>query len=425
MRATTEPHAPLDAAPTARRDGPVVAVTDGSPDTDAVILAARLLAAPHGAPVRVVSGVTLAPIPSSDLVIPMDPAPWNESRRAARWEAVQEQLDRTGGEGEGWAREVVFGTLGCAAADAATALGARVVVCPLGHHRLVDRLFGDETALHVARHADVPVLAVPAGLRRLPRSAVVAIDFSPFSTRAALAALDVLDEGATIHLAHVVEPMEHAALEVQGWEAVYGRAVDAQFERLRATLRALRPDVAVEVARLGGLPARALLEYGAEIGAELIAAGSHGHGFFARMALGSVSTQLLRGAACSVLVVPPPSGMTERSAWAETLWEFTARNAGRRCVLEVDDDDIGAQVQTRDYPFLGATWDHRDGRLEIMVGDGVAGGRHLTRSVGGVREVEVTPDENGREALRVRHAGGETSVSFPREANDRATSRGS
>jgi nucleotide-binding universal stress UspA family protein len=57
---------------------------------------------------------------------------------------------------------------------------------------------------------------------------------------------------------------------------------------------------------LDGDPALQLLRLAERIGAELIAAGSHGAGFFGRILMGSVSTRLVRRATCAVLVNPPP-----------------------------------------------------------------------------------------------------------------------
>ena len=66
-----------------------------------------------------------------------------------------------------------------------------------------------------------------------------------------------------------------------------------------------RHGIRVSVNVREGDPARELLALAAELGADLLAAGSHGHGFLARLLLGSTSTRLLRGARCSVLVAPP------------------------------------------------------------------------------------------------------------------------
>jgi nucleotide-binding universal stress UspA family protein len=52
-----------------------------------------------------------------------------------------------------------------------------------------------------------------------------------------------------------------------------------------------------------GRPARAIVESAEEWGADLIVLGSHGHGFWSRLTLGSVADQVIHHAPCSVLVV--------------------------------------------------------------------------------------------------------------------------
>ncbi|MGH7575452.1 MAG: DUF5335 family protein [Longimicrobiales bacterium] len=98
---------------------------------------------------------------------------------------------------------------------------------------------------------------------------------------------------------------------------------------------------------------------------------------------------------------------TAREEWVRELEQFTDRNAGRRTVLEVDGAEFGAQEQERDYPLRGVAYDPRDGRLEIMLGDETGTSRHLTHTVGDVKEVDVLTGEDGRDqALRVEHDGG-------------------
>jgi hypothetical protein len=88
---------------------------------------------------------------------------------------------------------------------------------------------------------------------------------------------------------------------------------------------------------------------------------------------------------------------------------------GRLAALEVDDPELGAQAQEHDYPFLGATWDHHDERVEIMLGDFQGTGRHLTRGIGGVTAIDVLRDEQGRDLiLRVAHGTGQTILTLAR-----------
>ena len=104
---------------------------------------------------------------------------------------------------------------------------------------------------------------------------------------------------------------------------------------------------------------------------------------------------------------------TPARAWSETLASFGRRNAGRRTILEVDDLELGAQAQEYNYPLLGAMYDERAERVELMLGDATAGGRHLTRSIGNVLGVDVLTDGEGHDvALRVQHGTSQTLLTF-------------
>jgi nucleotide-binding universal stress UspA family protein len=76
------------------------------------------------------------------------------------------------------------------------------------------------------------------------------------------------------------------------------------FRRLTAALEN-HTSIRVETVVLTGRPASALVQFAERVGADLIAAGSHGHGRLERLLLGSVSTGIVRNANCAVLVVPP------------------------------------------------------------------------------------------------------------------------
>lgn len=76
---------------------------------------------------------------------------------------------------------------------------------------------------------------------------------------------------------------------------------DKSVEILKSKTKAASLNISYEV--LGGSIARAIVEKAEGWGADLIIIGSHGYGFWKRSWLGSVSTQVLNHAPCSVLVV--------------------------------------------------------------------------------------------------------------------------
>jgi nucleotide-binding universal stress UspA family protein len=300
-----------------------------------------------------------------------------------------------------------------------------MIVAGLGRHRVVDRMLGDETALRLIRVSDVPVLAVTSGCARAPERIVVAADFSETSLRAARLAIELAAFGATVYLTHVA-PRASAPPEWNALGSSYQQYAGAALHKLRDQLR-VPADVVVQEVVLRGDPAVELLAFAASVSAELIATGSHGHGFVARMLIGSVATRIVRCSTCSVLTVPHAAAMTrvrmrveppaalalERAEWVTQLEAFTRRNFGRRGTLEVDDPDIGAQVQQFDYPLLGAAYDPNDQRVELMFGDEAGAHRHLSRGIGGVNEIDLMRDDAGRDvALRIVHGAGQTLLYF-------------
>ena len=195
----------------------------------------------------------------------------------------------------------------------------------------------------------------------------------------------------------------------------------------RFSINSTFPATLVQRVLLHGDPATELLAFAAGVHADLIATGSHGYGFVARMLVGSVTTRILRCATRSVLTVPHLAAMTRartsaeppvrsalaRPTWAMELDAFSKRNMGRRGVLEVDDPEIGAQAQENDYPFLGAAFDQHDQRVELMFGKLGDVRRHLTRGIGGATGIDVRKDDRGRDlALRVVHGAGQTLLTF-------------
>ncbi len=73
-------------------------------------------------------------------------------------------------------------------------------------------------------------------------------------------------------------------------------------DKVLAGLSGPRPE-SVTVEAVSGIPAEVLIRATAD--ADLVVLGSRGAGGFARLALGSVSSQVAHHAACPVVIVPP------------------------------------------------------------------------------------------------------------------------
>ena len=180
---------------------------------------------------------------------------------------------------------------------------ASLIVLGLGSHGVLARLLRRETALRVIRTAPIPVLAVPSAATEIPRSALVAIDFTPASEDAARAALEVLGGRGTLYFAHATPRIVIPQGDSRRWgEPGIGDVLG----RLEAVARRLDipAGVQVEFVSLHGEPGDELLAFAEQQHLDMIATGAHGRSAVGRLVLGSVSSKVIRSAHCAVLVAP-------------------------------------------------------------------------------------------------------------------------
>ena len=407
--------------------GPILVATKGTADWSPELEAARLLVERDGGRVKVV--VVLEPVPVYAAAYAIEPPPIviDEQRGAELREFVREQVRRAVGPTDAWSVEVVYGAPAYTIPELARESQARLLVMGIGRHTPLDRVFGDETSLRALRHVGCPVLAVTPDFVRLPRRAVVGVDFSPSSVWAAEEALRLLDDGGSLTLMHVRSRLELSQPVWAAWDVRYNRRVTELFERLTRMLPA-RPGVRIETVTRTGDAVDEILGYAHANSAELVAVGSHGAGLVERILVGSVATAVIRRSTRSVLACPRPmpadAERIERALtgtitsvdparWAATLDDFTRRNAGRPASLEVDDPTLGAQGQQSGFAFLGASYDHHDRRVEIMLGDPASRTHHLTRNIAHVGAIAIGCEPGGRDrALSVTHGRGQTLLTF-------------
>jgi nucleotide-binding universal stress UspA family protein len=429
MRSATTP---LDSrtsyeAPVAR-PAPILVATSGA-ESAPVLATARFLADRLGRDVRVLSVVD----PPAPAMLAFDgvpaPVPDLESHVQLRRARVSAQLREALGPGVDWPVDVVVGERSREIASAAHARGASLVVMGTGRHDIAARLFGGEIAVRTIQRADVPVLTVAGELRAPPRLAVAAIDFSPSSVVAARAALALLDDGATLCLVHVWARgvVDHPT--VREADEAYERALPRRFARVEAALGDRGGAVVVRSVALVGRPVDELLGFARAHHAELVAVGRRGPVALERHFVGHVSSSLVRAAPCAVLVTPDPPraeretllrllvGTVESTwpdEWVPLLDEFSRRNAGRPTALEEDAPSLGAQLQETGRVLVGASYDPRDRRVVLTLGDARRTADHHTRLIDAVTSVAVHNDADGRDvALRVTHGDGQTLLTFP------------
>lgn len=282
---------------------PVILVgSDGSRASAAALRAASVLAAYQGTPVQVIGVVEGVPTVGTDLTLAQSAAEITSAMKGELRDNIAAQLSAASVSNRSWPLEILEGSPPVTIARRAHELQARAIVLGLGEHHLTDRLLGTETALRVLRLADVPVVAVPEHFAEVTQRAVIGVDFSEASLRAARLALALFPSLVAIDLVHVA-PALGPTVVATPWDTAYGVELDDAWRRFVEDL-SLPAQVLVQPFTLKGYPAEALLRHAAEVSADLIVVASHGRGFVSRMIVGSVATDVIRGAHTMVLAVP-------------------------------------------------------------------------------------------------------------------------
>jgi nucleotide-binding universal stress UspA family protein len=134
---------------------------------------------------------------------------------------------------------------------------------------------------------------------------LVAYDFSHAADEAIrwVADLQKTAQGKT-HVIHVIDTVALATVSEVGLGAVYPGT-----EELEMSLQALVQRAGLEAeARvvLGAGIGPTVLDVAREVGADLLATGTHGRGFVGRVLMGSVAEYLLRNATMPVIVFHQP-----------------------------------------------------------------------------------------------------------------------
>ncbi|HKY98507.1 MAG TPA: universal stress protein [Gemmatimonadaceae bacterium] len=407
--------------PTARS---IVVATDSSQTALAAFAAAAMLRAKTGAQIHVLTVIEPMPIMFPAVEGMMMSPELEKSREEAQRALVADQI-KAYDRGCTWSLDITVGRPADSIVGFAREQAADLIIIGSNKHGLVGRFVGEETASEIARLSDVPLLVASPDLKRAPKRILIAMGLNFEGLRAAPRTLELLcDKSPSISCVHVKPRSEFLGIDWAEFDSEYELAMKDRFAEVEKALAGvnMRGDLVV----LHGEAEREIVDFASYSKAELIVVGVRRRRGRARAIGGRMAARVLRHASCSVMVlpdVPPrdkamevPAGAThviqDPALWSKALREFTSRNAGRMVNLEVDDPEAGALVEATQYPFLGADYDRKDGRLTIALGYTRGLERHLSRSVTNPENVAIL-SINGRDtALSVSHGGEQTLLTF-------------
>lgn len=412
--------------PVVTPDGPILVASDASPASDAAFPLARTLALHTGAKVQVISALRPNAMPTYAFdAVPYPPVPTADALDG-RATLVRSQMERLVPSAAPWPVTVRTGDPVREILEQAQTHDARLIVVGRGRHGLVERVLGGESVLRLLQLGDTPVFAVERTLEHLPHKIVIATDFSVFSIYAAQVALDLVSPHATIQLVHVSPALRENGPMLREFAQEYRLQAQASFDQMIARLA--RPGLRFESLLLEGNASTRLVEHLAATEADLMVTATHGYGFIRRMVLGSVAAELVRSAPCSLLCVPggahtlaaaraqaaarhDQTRVLELSGLDAELFDFSVRNIGRPCTVEVSQRSIGVRALGHHLPLVGVTHDRHSAGMTLMFGASTLEGTHLSHLVPGVRGVELQSDRAMRDqALRITHEEGVTMV---------------
>jgi len=197
----------------------------------------------------------------------------------------------------------------------ATAIHADLLVLGTHGRSGFQRLFLGSVAEKVIRKAACPTLVVPPRAPDLAADAgaefgriLCPVDFSESSLDALALAISMAEEAdARLTLLHVVEWPRRASDEPTAVDVDFARLHDRALVNARRRLHDLIPEQArtyctVETTVVEGTAHESIARHASERGCDLIVMGVHGRGAFERLLFGSTTHQVIRAAACPVLI---------------------------------------------------------------------------------------------------------------------------
>ncbi len=289
----------------------IFAALDFSENSVGAVDWAEQIARAHGA--RLVLCHALAPAvpaPAAPEFIALPPEVYDAEEKRAR-ELLEEQATARGTDGLEVEPLMRLGPSSQTILELAEEAKADLVVIGTRGLTGLRRTFLGSVAARIIREAACPVLTVPAeenGKHRPIHRLLVPTDFSNDARQAVDAALQLLGPVSAemkITLLHVWRvPIIFSPWSAFPRDPLEERASEEAQKRLEEVAAPLRAEgYAVETKQCQGEPADEIDRAAAEVGADVIAMGTHGRSGLPRVFLGSVAERTLPTAPCPVLTV--------------------------------------------------------------------------------------------------------------------------
>lgn len=293
----------------------LLAATDQSAQADQAVKRALLLEQQLNARLIVMQAVADEPLWWIVENSRLDPEQQRQKRRAETSQALNKRISQLAAEtGSTISEDSIRVRSGKPhqeiKAQAQKILADLLILGAHGKSQLRDWLVGT-TAERVIQSSTQSVLVVKNTPKQHYQNVMVAVDFSEVS-RHAIEQAAALAPQAKLHIVHVLgraldEQMEQEQPAESEYAAAQMHAIEQTGERLDAFIAdcAVNPD-GVQRHVLLGHPPVAIMQLAEELGAELLATGSHGLDAADRIFMGHVAQAALRRAKSDVLIIRLP-----------------------------------------------------------------------------------------------------------------------
>jgi nucleotide-binding universal stress UspA family protein len=280
----------------------ILVATDGSETSRAAYAAAELIAASCRARVHVLSVPELPPAIVPPPGTPIVTAGIDRSREDALRIDMVEQLLKLGRLAK-WTTEIRPGDPATVIAQVAKERNADLIIVGASPHGMVDRLLGEETAAHLARLVNRPLLVAAPSIDRLPKRVIVGIDLEPADRTMLAGALEILGSAESVSFLHVTPRAEFLGVDWAEFDAGYHAEVERAFGEVNAALETL-PRIQAERVVMHGEVAREINQFAESTRAEMIVLGVKPRRTFSIAGGGGIAIKVMRAARCSVLLIP-------------------------------------------------------------------------------------------------------------------------